>query len=123
MRSGKRLRIDAQLVQVAGDVPLWAERYDRELKDIFAIQDEISRAIVNKLRLTLGTGQRRYDTNLEAYQPYLKARVLVGRRGFLPAQQAVKLFEQAIAGIPRSPLPMRGWLTRTRPRPRTFQVR
>ena len=100
MRSGKRLRIDAQLVQVAGDVPLWAERYDRELKDIFAIQDEISRAIVNKLRLTLGTGQRRYDTHLEAYEPYLKARVLVGRRGFLPAQQAVQLFEQAIARDP-----------------------
>ncbi len=100
MRSGKRLRIDAQLVQVAGDVPRWAERYDRELEDIFAIQDEISRAIVNKLRLTLGTGQRRYDTNLEAYEPYLKARVLVGRRGFLPAQQAVKLFEQAIARDP-----------------------
>ena len=52
MRSGSRLRINAQLVQVAGDVPLWAERFDRELKDIFAVQDEISRAIVNKLRLT-----------------------------------------------------------------------
>jgi len=100
MRSGKRLRINAQLVQIAGDVPLWAERFDRELKDIFAIQDEISRAIVNKLRLTLGTGQRRYDTNLEAYEPYLKARVLVGRRGFLPAQQAVNLFKQAIARDP-----------------------
>jgi serine/threonine-protein kinase len=100
MRSGKRLRIDAQLVQVAGDVPLWAERFDRELKDIFAIQDEISRAIVNKLRLTLGSGQRRYDTDLEAYELYLKARVLVGRGGSFAAQQAVKLFERAIARDP-----------------------
>jgi len=100
MRSGERLRINAQLVQVAGDVPLWAEQFDRELKDIFAIQGEISRAIVNKLRLTLGTGQRRYDTNPEAYELYLKARVLVGRRGVFFAQQAVKLFEQAIARDP-----------------------
>ena len=100
MRSGSRLRINAQLVQIAGDVPLWAERYDRELKDVFAIQDEISRAIVNKLRLTLGSGQRRYDTNLEAYELYLKARVLVGRGGSFAAQQAVKLFEQAIARDP-----------------------
>ena len=65
MRSGSRLQINAQLVQVAGDVPLWAERFDRELNDIFAIQDEISRAIVNKLALTLGNSQRRYETNLE----------------------------------------------------------
>jgi TolB-like protein/Tfp pilus assembly protein PilF len=100
MRSGSRLRINAQLVQVAGDVPVWAERFDRELKDVFAIQDEISRAIVNKLRLTLGGGQRRYDTNLEAYELYLKARVLVDRRSAFPAQQAIKLFEQAIARDP-----------------------
>ena len=74
MRSGSRLRINAQLIQIAGDVPLWAERYDRELNDVFAIQDEISRAIVNKLRLTLGGGQRRYDTNFEAYEAYLRGR-------------------------------------------------
>ena len=84
LRSGNKLRINAQLVQVAGDVPLWAERFDRELKDIFAIQDEISRAIVNKLRLTLGRGQRRYDTNLEAYELYLKGRALVDRHGSSP---------------------------------------
>ena len=70
MRSGSKLRINAQLISIAGDVPLWAEQFDRELKDVFAIQDEISRAIVNKLRLTLGRGQRRYETNLEAYELY-----------------------------------------------------
>ena len=100
MRSGSRLQINAQLVQVAGDVPLWAERFDRELKDIFAIQDEISRAIVNTLALTPGNSQRRYDTNLKAYELYLKARELVDRRSAFPAQQAVKLFEQAIASDP-----------------------
>jgi TolB-like protein len=61
LRAGNRLRVNVQLVQVAGDVPLWAQRFDRELEDVFAIQDEISRAIVNKLRLTLRMGQRRYD--------------------------------------------------------------
>jgi TolB-like protein/Tfp pilus assembly protein PilF/tRNA A-37 threonylcarbamoyl transferase component Bud32 len=96
-RDGNRLRISAQLVRVEGDAPLWSDRYDRELKDIFAIQDEISRVIVSKLRLTLGKGQRRYHTNLEAYELYLKARELVDQRATFPAQQAVKLFEQAIA--------------------------
>src|SRR5262249_39497496 len=77
LRVGNRLRINAQLVQIAGDVPLWSERFDRTLDDVFAIQDEISRAIVNKLRLTLGKGQRRYQTDLEPYQLYLRARTLV----------------------------------------------
>ncbi len=103
LRSGNRLRINAQLVQVAGDVPLWAERFDRELKDIFVIQDEISRAVVNKLRLTLGRGQRRYETNPEAYELYLKGREMLDRRGSGLADSSAKaaeLFEQVIAKDP-----------------------
>ena len=100
MRSGSKLRINAQLIQIAGDVPLWSDRFDRELKDVFAIQDEISRAIVDKLRLTLGRGQRRYDTNLEAYELYLKGRALVARRGTSNAQKAAELFEQVIKTDP-----------------------
>jgi TolB-like protein/tRNA A-37 threonylcarbamoyl transferase component Bud32/Flp pilus assembly protein TadD len=100
MRSGSRLRINAQLVQVAGDVPLWAEQFDRELKDVFAIQNEISSAIANKLRLTLGRGQRRYETNLEAYELYLTARAVVARRGTSNAQKAAELFEQVIKTDP-----------------------
>ena len=100
MRSGSKLRINAQLVSIAGDVPLWAERYDRELKDVFVIQDEISRAIVNKLRLTLGRGQRRYETNLEAYELYLKGHALAVRRNTSNAQKAAGLFEQVIASDP-----------------------
>jgi len=99
LRSGTQLRINAQLVRAADDVPLWSERFDRELKDIFAIQDEISRSIVNELRLKLGRGQRRYATNVEAYDLYLKARVLQARRG--PAtRQAIDLFEQVVAKDP-----------------------
>jgi eukaryotic-like serine/threonine-protein kinase len=97
LRSGSRLRINAQLVQVVGDVPLWAERFDRDLADVFSIQDEISRAIVNKLRLTLGRGQRRYDTSVGVYELYLKARTLVERQGILAPREAVGLFEQVIA--------------------------
>jgi TolB-like protein/Tfp pilus assembly protein PilF len=100
LRSGNRLRINAQLIQVAGDVPLWSERFDRELKDVFAIQDEISRAIVNRLRLSLGRGQRRYNTNLDAYELYLRASAMLERRDVGNAGEAVAVFQQVIAKDP-----------------------
>ncbi len=82
LRSGNRLRVNAQLIQAAGDVSLWSEGFDRELKDVFAIQDDISRAIARQLQLALGRGQRRYDdTNVEAYELYLKGIALVHGRG------------------------------------------
>ena len=96
MRSGSRLRINAQLVQVAGDVTLWAERFDRELKDVFAIQDEISRAIVSKLRLTLGRGQRRHDSNFEAYQAYLRGRYFSNQRSAEGLRKAIEHFQTAV---------------------------
>ena len=96
LRAGNQLRINAQLVQVAGDVPLWSDRFNRELKDVFVIQDEIARAIVNQLRLTLGRGQRRYDTNPEAYELLLKARAVLARRSVANALKAAELFEQVI---------------------------
>jgi TolB-like protein len=98
LRVGRRLRINAQLVQIAGDVPLWSERFDRTLDDVFAIQDEISRAIVNNLRLTLGKGQRRYQTNLQAYERYLRARTLIARE--IRGQEAIGLFQQVIESDP-----------------------
>ena len=82
--SGQQLRINAQLVRVRDDFPLWSGKYDRELTDVFAIQDEISRGIVNGLRLKLGQGRRRYETSAEAYDLYLRARALQiqhGQRG------------------------------------------
>ena len=104
LRSGDKLRINARLVRVSDDVPLWSNTFDRELKDIFAIQDEISRSIVNQLRLKLGRGQRRYNTNLEAYDLYLKAQTLTQNQG-LPEGRAhllegISLFEQVIASDP-----------------------
>jgi TolB-like protein len=54
-RAGNRIRVSAQLIQVADESRLWSERYDRELRDVFDIQDEIAQAIVEKLELKLGT--------------------------------------------------------------------
>ena len=80
LRAGQQLRIDVQLVRVRDDFPLWSGRFDRELTDVFAIQDEISLGIVNNLRLKLGRGRRRYETSVEAYDLYLRARALPDQR-------------------------------------------
>jgi adenylate cyclase len=89
LRAGDKLRINAQLVRVRDDVPLWSGRYDREVRDIFAIQDEISRGIVNSLRLKLERGQRRYQTSPEAYDLYLRARAPWVRQGWSLIAKAV----------------------------------
>ena len=98
LRSGQQLRINVQLVRASDDSPLWSDRYDRELKDIFAIQDDISRSIVNNLRLKLGRGRRRYETNTEAYDLYLRARAWRGR--VIESDQRISLFEEAIQKDP-----------------------
>jgi len=100
LRSGSRLRINARLVTVARDTPLWSQHFDRELKDVFAIQDEIARAVVNELRLTLGRGQRRYNTNVAAYELYLNALALLDRRGEEGARKAAALFREVIVKDP-----------------------
>ena len=101
LRSGQQLRINAQLVRARDDFPLWSGRYDRELTDIFAIQDEISRGIVNSLRLKLGRGRRRYETSVEAYDLYLRGRALeVQQVGLQGVNQSIGPFEQAIAKDP-----------------------
>ena len=99
-RAGQQLRITVQLVRVSDDFPLWSGRYDRELTDIFAIQDEISRGIVNSLRLKLGRGRRRYETSAEAYDLYLRARALNVAGELRGLRQSVAVFEQAIAKDP-----------------------
>jgi TolB-like protein/Flp pilus assembly protein TadD len=76
MRAGQLLRVNVQLVRVRDDSPLWSGKFDRELTDVFAIQDEVSRGIVNNLRLKLGRGRRRYETSTEAYDLYLRALAL-----------------------------------------------
>jgi serine/threonine-protein kinase len=100
-RAGNRVRITAQLITVNDGYRLWSERYDRELVDIFAIQDEIATAIASRLALTLRGGEsaslvRPSTSSIEAYEIYLKARSLMKERG--PALLlAIELLEQAVA--------------------------
>jgi TolB-like protein len=109
-KSGNRVRITAQLIHAGSDRHLWSETYDRELTDIFAIQDEIAKAIVEALRTALGGAAMaavdvRADTdNLDAYELYLKARELFITRSRL--DESVRLFEQVVALDPDF---ARGW--------------
>jgi len=100
LRAGEQLRIITQLVRVRDDFPLWSGRYDRELTDVFAMQDEISRGIVNSLRLSLGRGRRRYETSTEAYDLYLRGRALLIRLGVTGYDASIPAFEAAIAKDP-----------------------
>jgi TolB-like protein len=93
LRSGERLRINAQLVRAYDDSPVWSGKFERPASDALAIQDEISRTIVNNLRVKLGRGRRHYEASAEAYDLYLRARA-AGLRN------SVGLFQQAIAKDP-----------------------
>lgn len=100
LRDGQRLRIDAQLIRARDDFPIWSGKFDRELTDVFAIQEDISRGIVNNLRLNLGQGRRRYETSVDAYDAYLRAQTLVSQQGLPSYLQGVALFEEAIVKDP-----------------------
>ena len=85
-KAGDRVRITAQLVRADNGLQLWSESYDRELKDIFATQEDIAQAIAGALRVPLGLQQgdtlvRNRTDDLESYQQYLHARALVRARG------------------------------------------
>lgn len=100
MRADHKLRINAQLVRVRDDLPVWSGQYDRGLTDVFVIQEEISRGIVNGLRLKLGRGRRRYETSTEAYDLYLRARALEIQKPGNGRNLNVGLYEDAIAKDP-----------------------
>jgi TolB-like protein/Tfp pilus assembly protein PilF len=98
---GDRLRITAQLVNVGDGYHLWSERYDRELEDVFAIQDEIAGAIADKLRVELlDTEKERLvkpqTENLEAYSLYLKGRSYFHKFTLADCQLAIASYQQAI---------------------------
>src|SRR5262245_62147206 len=99
-RAGQQLRINAQFIRVRDDFPLWSGKFDRELKDVFAIQDEISRGIVNGLRLKLGRGRRRDETSAEAYDLYLRARALEIQGGAPNVYRSIGPFGEVIAKDP-----------------------
>jgi TolB-like protein len=100
-RAGNRLRITAQLIDSATDHHLWAERYDRDLTDIFAVQDEITEEIVAALEVKLTAGEQkqaagRYTDNLEAYDYFLRGRAYQLRVTKEATAGARKMFERAI---------------------------
>ena len=105
-RSGDRLRVTAQLVRVSDDSSLWSETYERQLADVFAVQDDITRRIVATLTRTLRVTP--VDTpdpiakprNLEAYNSYLLGRYHWNKRTKAGLQQALELFQKAIAADP-----------------------
>ena len=90
-KAGKRLRISVQLVKAADGYQLWSKSYDRDLADIFAIQDEIAQAVSDALSITLGVGGLGVSTrNVEAYEAFLEGRseyTQGGREGYLRARQ------------------------------------
>jgi serine/threonine protein kinase/Tfp pilus assembly protein PilF len=112
-KSGNRLRITVQLSSVGDGRTLWSERYDREMADVFAIQDEIAQTIVRTLRSTLlgdlgDPTPVRYTENVRAYSLYLKGRFWWNRRTQADIAEGVKYFEQAIAEDPRYALAYTG---------------
>ncbi len=99
-RAGSRIRVSAQLINAADGYQLWAERYAREMTDVFALQDEIAQAIVSKLRPQLAgeaAPRRPATTNLTAYHEYLKGVYHLARQTPESSLRARRHFEQAIA--------------------------
>jgi TolB-like protein/Tfp pilus assembly protein PilF len=96
-RAGKRLRVTVQLVDARNGFQLWSERYDRDLEDVFEIQDEIARAIAERLRVTLAGNGRRRTNNLETYELYLRGLHYWHERSPATLRMAIQCFEQSIA--------------------------
>lgn len=121
-KAGKRVRVTAQLIEAATDSHLWSETYDRDLDDIFAVQDDIAKAVVTELRRALMGEGARVDgaavasevqsaatgraTDPEAHRLYLQGRFFAQRATREDTFKAVQLFEQAIA---RDPDYAAGW--------------
>jgi len=101
-RAGNRLRINAQLVDAATDFPLWSERYDREMEDVFEVQDEIASKIAAALRITLSPQEQealaaKPTENMQAYDLYLRGRTYARRVGRQDLQVALQMYENAVA--------------------------
>ncbi|MEE8522751.1 MAG: tetratricopeptide repeat protein [Thermoanaerobaculia bacterium] len=109
--AGSRLRVTASLVRVADGVHLWSQRYDRDIDDVFAIQDEITAAIIDHLKVELLAKDeliRRRTTDLEAYHLYLKGRFFFSRRGGSDLEESIELFRRAIDRDPEYALAWAG---------------
>jgi serine/threonine protein kinase/tetratricopeptide (TPR) repeat protein len=112
-RAGTRLRINAQLVDTRTDFPLWSERYDREMRDVFEVQDEIARKIAEALRITLSPQEQaaisaKPTENLQAYDLYLRGKSYARRLTQQDLEFALQMFESAVGMDPRFALAYAG---------------
>lgn len=104
-KSDNQLRISVQLIDVQNGYHLWSQTFDRELKDVFRIQDEIASAIASALKTRLLTEDNRYaekkqTQNTQAYEFYLKGRFFCNQRSEEALEKSIAYFEQAIAADP-----------------------
>jgi adenylate cyclase len=100
-RAGDRVRITGQLIETSTDSHLWSETYDREMKDVFAIQDDIAQSIVDALQMTLTPKDRRAlqyvaTSNPEAYDYYLKGRKFMYAMSSRNFEHAIRMYDKAI---------------------------
>jgi TolB-like protein/Flp pilus assembly protein TadD len=93
-RAGQRIRVTIQLVDARSGFQVWSARYDRQMEDIFELQDEIARAITERLKVSLDAGAKRSTSNLEAYELYLKGRYYWAQRP-QGIGKAIEYFERA----------------------------
>jgi serine/threonine protein kinase/Tfp pilus assembly protein PilF len=99
-KSGNRIRVTAQLINAADGYHLWSQRYDREMGEVFVLQDEIAAAIAAALHVKLSSepvARSRYEPNLAAHEAYLKARYYQGRVTPESLARSKEYYEQAIA--------------------------
>jgi serine/threonine protein kinase/Tfp pilus assembly protein PilF len=100
-RAGTRLRINTQLMDAKTDFPVWSERYDREMKDVFELQDEIARKIAEALRITLSPQEQedlaaKPTNNLQAYDLYLRGKSYARRLTRQDLEFALQMFDNAV---------------------------
>jgi TolB-like protein/DNA-binding winged helix-turn-helix (wHTH) protein/Tfp pilus assembly protein PilF len=109
VRSGDKLRITAQLIDARTDRHLWAEDYNRDLRDVVAVQDEVARRIAQEIRTTVTPEERAQLTsqrqvNPEAYEAYLRGRYFWNKRTEEAVRKAIPYFEQSMSKDPNYPL-------------------
>ena len=107
-RAGSRVRVTAQLILAADGTHLWSQRYDREMADIFAVQDEIAAAIADAMKLTLNPAPERRMPSVPAYEAYLRYRSYQWQFTPEASRRSRECLERALALDPDFALPYVG---------------